>query len=290
MKHLRPVIARSGARDSSGAKPVIALLLLVLLNTLILWPINLVQSAEPPFDVRRSESPDLVKSQSPHATNQTAAFEDAVGVLYDGSDYYYIADAADGTPLTLTVSKLDSLGSLRIDVSRQLSSLDQAIVRLQTMVERGGTLDQIRSGLNPFSDPGAGKVAEAHLLAATALWTLRLPSTAGDADAVGTFLKEAVGMLLAAAEDPGQVDPDHIAAAIAELTQTARLAAVHYLEAAWAACGSCSGGQPGDLCDAEAALRAGDDALLGPDPHPEQAVTLYGTCLESALAALSSCG
>jgi len=97
-------------------------------------------------------------------------------------------------------------------------------------------------------------------------------------------------LLVAAGEDPGQVDPEGIAAATAELTRAARLTAEHHLHAAQAACGSCSGGKSGNVCDAEAALQAGDDALLDPDPDPEQAVALYGTCVESAVSALSACG
>ena len=251
--------------------------------------VSMLATGAAPYDINRSEFPDTVRVEPVYAVSQTTVYDDGVGVLYDGVDYYYVAVSVDGTPLTLTVAKLESLATVRIGITEQLTGLEQAVVLLRGLSDPGGTLDQLTEGLDPLTDPGAESVEIARLGIGTAWLALESPSTIDDVAALDNFLKGAVATLVAALDDPGAVDPAGIAAASEEAVDAARLVAVYYLEAAQADCGVCSGGEPVKVCEAESSLQAGDLERQNPDPDLETVAELYGSSVDKSLQSIGSC-
>jgi hypothetical protein len=242
-----------------------------------------------PYEVRRSEFSDQTHSSPVHAETDAPSFDDAVGVLYDGTTYFYLVNAADGTPLTLTVSRLESQATVRLGIVGELSGRELAAAELDTASDDGGAFDEMTAGLDPEEDPGADKVAEAREQVEEAVTILEDPDTSNDEDALSNFLKGAVGELMAALDDPGEVDPALIAETLDLLVEMARMVAVHHLEAAWANCGVCFGDDPAKVCEAEEALQEGDDERLESEPDLESVVGYYATSVDKALESLDEC-
>jgi len=242
-----------------------------------------------PSQIHRTEFADTVRSGLPYATSQTNIFDDGVGVLYDSVDYYYIAHAQNGVTLALTVSKQESLATVRIELTEQLSELETVLFMLDEMAKPTGTLWQLIDGLDPPFAPGAIKVNQARGQVKSAWAALGSLETSGNVQAFAFSLQTALELLITASADPGEVDPDGITEAIDELIQVARLVASHFLFAAEESCGPCSGGQPAEVCTAEAALQAGDDQLQSTSPDLGNVVEHFTNSAQESLDALGSC-
>ena len=71
-----------------------------------------------------------------------------------------------------------------------------------------------------------------------------------------------LGLLLAALDNPGQVDPDGIEQLIEDVLDVARGVALGFLDMATASCGTCDPGdpsQPDQVCEAQEAFDAADE-------------------------------
>ncbi|MDH3626347.1 MAG: Ig-like domain-containing protein [Acidobacteriota bacterium] len=109
--------------EHSESKSVILLLLLVLLNVLILSPINLVRAAEPyipedpnnaPFKVQRTVGDaSMVREAQAHVMVFQGPHDDDVGVLDDGALYFYVIEHPIRA-VTLSVHKNEALGTVRL--------------------------------------------------------------------------------------------------------------------------------------------------------------------------------
>jgi len=398
MMHVRTGDSRDVSRGRSKPSPVIALFMLVLLNTLILWPIDVLRAAEPPFDVRRSIDPAQVRSASIHATTTLAPYDDGPGILDDGISYFYVVKDADGQPVSLSAHKNLDLGTIRLgfnDENDLAAAVDpsQSSVRVShdtlpadgvsmsqaTIIPRDADEVPLGSGLDiqldlealspafpcgPLIDQGDGSyvlyIASANP-GTSQVWitvegivlydepTVTFESTGGatdlrelakqsldgisaisgafeealtgidpddaraekmyeaweeavegleilnkdnydlDNDVVDNYLKAAIGELVAALDDQGDVNPWAILDLIDDLLDIGRSLAQFHYSRALDSCGPCNPDAGGEFCDAEEALVDGDAERTSADPNYEEAANQYGKTVDKAVDAYQDC-
>ena len=168
-----------------------------------------------------------------------------------------------------------------------LSLRDEAVLQTDSIVTPGGAVDQLVEGLDPAVDPGAKKVLDAKKKINEALAEFDKNDPKRDDDALKRKLKEAVGHLVSALDNPGDVDPQALVNLIEDLLEISRKVALHYRDAALAACGPCTGG--GNLCKAEQSLAEGDAEWASPSPDYEKVVDKYAKAVEAAVRAVGEC-
>jgi hypothetical protein len=229
---------------------------------------------------------------------------DAVA-LWPGSIEGEVIDRGDGSYEIRIVSSMTGTGDVWVSVEgialndapvitfeeagdpMGLRELGRA--QLDDMTEDGGLFEQVLTGLDPAEDPGAEKVSEAWDDALVALENLPAGDLSGDSGAIDNELKSAVGNLVAALDDPGDVDPGDILSLIDYLLDAARWVALEHLELAEESCGPCGESSSDKVCEAEQALADADAERESGDPDYEQAANLYGTAVDKAGDAVDDC-
>jgi hypothetical protein len=190
--------------------------------------------------------------------------------------------SAEGIPLsdepTITFEDFGPPMGLR-DLGRQL---------LDDMTKEGGLFEEILEGLDPNTDPGADKVAQAWDEAVKALANLPEGDFEDDADAIGNDLKSALGQLVAALDNPGGVDPASIQGLIDYLLDAARLVALEHLTMAEESCGPCV--HPSDeACQAQRAFDQAEEERVAQDPKYVEIAHWYSKTIDKAQSAVDDC-
>jgi hypothetical protein len=165
---------------------------------------------------------------------------------------------------------------------------DLAKQNLDGVSDISGAFEEALAGVDP-GDPGAVKVQEAWDEAIAGLDVLNEDNYSLDNDAVDNYLKSAIGELVSALDDPGDVDPDAILGLIDDLLDIGRMVAQFHLNRAVDSCGQCDPDEGGELCDAEQAISDGDAERASGDPDYEEAANQYGTAIDKALDAYDDC-
>jgi hypothetical protein len=166
---------------------------------------------------------------------------------------------------------------------RELAEYDLAVA-----TGSGGSFEEALAGIDP-SDPGAEKVQEAWDEALAGLEILYEDDYDLDNDVLDNYIKSAIGELLAALDDPGEVDPEAIQGLIDELLDIGRILAQFHYNRAVDSCGACDPDEGGEICDAEQALADGDAERTSSDPDFEQAANYYGSAVDKAVDAYDDC-
>jgi hypothetical protein len=151
-----------------------------------------------------------------------------------------------------------------------------------------GAFEEALAGIDP-DDPGAEKVSEAWEETLEGLEILNEDNYDSDNDVVDNFLKSAIGGLVSALDDPGEVDPWGILGLIDDLLDIGRLVAQFHFNRAVDSCGACDPDEGGELCDAERALAEGDSERASANPDYEEASNLYGATIDKAIDARVDC-
>jgi hypothetical protein len=217
------------------------------------------------------------------------------GPLIDLGDGSYIVDVAsilagtslvwirvEGLPLydepAVTFEYAGGPADLRELAQQELDELTAA----------GGSFEEALEGIDP-EDPGGEKVQLAWDEALDGLAILNENDHDLDSSVVDNYLKSAIGELVSARDDPGEVDPQAILDLIDELLDIGRELAQFHIERAEDSCGPCDPEEGGELCDAEEALDTGDAERASPDPDCEEASNQYGTAVGKAVDAYGDC-
>ena len=165
------------------------------------------------------------------------------------------------------------------------------VALLLEIVQTGGTIDDLLTGLDPNEDPGADKVAQARDKVLDAVAEL---AAGNPVAALDNSLKGAIANLLAALDDPGAVDVIGIERLIEEILDIARLIAVGFLDEVLSTCGACDpadNAQPDQVCEAQASFDQADEARdpTSPDFDLEASASLYGASVDEAQQASAQC-
>jgi hypothetical protein len=215
-----------------------------------------------------------------------------------------VSDRGNGSYMFSIASALPGAGQVWISVEGVLLNDEPTI----TFEQAGGASDlrelakQYLNGVSSISgafedalagidslDPGAAKVYVAWDEALAGLAILNEDDYGLDRDVIDVYLGAAVATLVAALDDPGQVDPETIRGLIDDLLDICRLVAQFHFNRALDYCGPCDPGEAGALCSTEQALDKAATEHFSADPNYGKVVQRYGKAVDRALDAEGRC-